>query len=91
LSGLENIPGYSLFEETLNDKAGASIAAICTPDYRIIDKAVIAKSANNVQAVLQSHGHILTNGEGGAFGYGILTTQGLNATIMVRTTHKGVR
>jgi hypothetical protein len=89
LSALKNIPGYSMFEETLNDKAGSSIAAIGTPDYRIIDKAVIAKSSNNVQAVLQAHGHIPTNGEGGAFGYGILTTQGLNA-IMVSTTHKGV-
>ena len=89
LSALKNIPGYSMFEETLNDKAGASTAAIGTPDYRIIDKAVIAKSANNVQAVLQAHGHIPTNGDGGAFGYGILTTQGLNA-VMVSTTHKGV-
>ena len=41
-----------------------------------------------VQAVLQAHGHIPTKGERGAFGYGILTTQGLNA-IMVSTTHEG--
>jgi len=88
LPGIENIPEYSLFEETLYYKAGASIAAIGTPDFRIIDKAVIAKSTNNVQAVLQAHGHIPTKGERGAFGYGILTTQGLNA-IMVSTTHEG--
>ena len=84
MPGIENIPGHGLFEETFYDKAGASIAAIGTPDFRIIDKAVIAKSTNNVQAVLQSHGHIPTKGEGSAFGYGILTTQGLNA-IMVST------
>jgi hypothetical protein len=42
-----------------------------------------------VQAVLQAHAHIPAKGEGAASGYGILTTQGLNA-IIVSTTHKGV-
>lgn len=58
-------------------------------DYHDIDKAVIAKAVNKVQVVLQAHGHIPTNGDGGAFGYGILTIQGLNA-VMVSTTHKAV-
>lgn len=90
LPGLENIPGYSLFEEAVNDKAGASVAATATPDYRIIDKAVVARDANKVQAVLQAHGHIPTKGEGGAFGYGILTAEGLKA-VMVSTTHAGIK
>lgn len=90
LLGLENIPGYSLFEDAIDDKAGASLAAIVTPDYRVIDKAVIAKDVNKVQAVLQAHGHIPTKGEAGAFGYGILTAEGLKA-VMVSTTHAGIK
>ena len=91
LPGLENIPGYNLFEGMVGSSTSGSSNAVpqASEDYLDIDKAVVAKAANKVQAVLQSHGHIPTNGDGGAFGYGILTTQGLNA-IMVSTTHKGV-
>lgn len=89
LPGLEKIPGYSLFEEAVNDKSGASLAAAPTPDYRIIDKAVVSKDPNKIQAILKVHGHIPTDGTGKAFGYGIITAKGLDA-VMVSTTHKGV-
>lgn len=59
-------------------------------NYLKIDKAVIAKSQDEVHAVLKTHGHIPTDGSGDAFGYGIITSAGVNA-IMVSTTHGGVR
>jgi hypothetical protein len=85
LMGLENIPGFDLFKELARDNNNVATSQ----DYLDIDKAVVGKTANKVQAVLQAHGHIPKDGSGGAFGYGILTTQGLNA-IMVSTTHAGV-
>lgn len=84
LPGLEKIPGYSLFEETVNDKSGASLAVVPTPDYSIIDKAVVSKDPNKIQAVLKVHGHIPTDGTGKAFGYGIITAKGLDV-VMVST------
>ncbi len=42
-----------------------------------------------MSAFLETHGHIPTNGDGGAFGYGILTSEGLDA-VVVSTTHAGV-
>ncbi len=87
LSGLDNIPGFDIFKEMIGDNNVAAPNA--NKDYLDIDRAVVAKSVNKVQAVLQAHGHIPKDGSGDAFGYGILTTQGLNA-IMVSTTHAGV-
>jgi hypothetical protein len=45
--------------------------------------------SEEMSVFLQTHGHIPTNGDGGAFGYGILTSQGLDA-VVVSTTHAGV-
>jgi hypothetical protein len=87
LAGLENIPGFDIFKEMARDKNVVTQDA--NEDYLDIDKAVVAKAANKVQAILQAHGHIPKDGSGGAFGYGILTTQQLSA-IMVSTTHAGV-
>jgi len=87
LAGLENIPGFDIFKEMTRDKNVVTQDA--NEDYLDIDKAVVAKAANKVQAILQAHGHIPKDGSGGAFGYGILTTQQLSA-IMVSTTHAGV-
>jgi hypothetical protein len=86
LPSIENIPGYKLFENLRNNEDQPNTA---DKDYLEIDKAIIAKAANKVQAVLQAHGHIPKDGSGGAFGYGILTNQELSA-IMVSTTHAGV-
>jgi len=43
-----------------------------------------------MSAFLETHGHIPTNGDGGAFGYGVLTDEGLDA-VVVSTTHAGVQ
>jgi hypothetical protein len=88
LIGLDNIPGFDIFKEMASDSNSASTQDT-NADYLDIDKAVVGKTAKNVQAILQAHGHIPKDGSGGAFGYGILTSQGLNA-IMVSTTHAGV-
>lgn len=88
--GLDKLPGFDIFKGLISgDNNNKNPSVTSNPDYLDLDKAVVASAANKVQAVLQAHGHIPTNGNGGAFGYGILTSQGLNA-IMVSTTHKGV-
>ncbi|MGD9672569.1 MAG: hypothetical protein AB7U98_03700 [Candidatus Nitrosocosmicus sp.] len=89
LMGLENIPGFDIFKEMAGDSNIVASTQDANADYLDIDKAVVGKTAKNVQAILQAHGHIPKDGSGGAFGYGVLTTQGLNA-IMVSTTHAGV-
>ncbi len=43
-----------------------------------------------MSAFLETHGLIPTNGDGGALGYGILTSEGLDA-VVVSTTHAGVQ
>ena len=43
-----------------------------------------------MSAFLETHGYIPTNGDGGAFGYGVLTDEGLDA-VVVSTTHAGVQ
>ena len=88
LSAFDKIPGFEIFKEMIRDNNNDA-APNANEDHLDIDRAVIAKAANKVQAILQTHGHIPKDGSGGAFGYGILTTQGLNA-IMVSTTHAGV-
>lgn len=87
--GLDNLPGYDTFKGLIGKDNSNKAVITSNADYLDIDKAVVGTAANKVQAVLQAHGHIPTNGNEGAFGYSILTTQGLNA-IMVSTTHKGV-
>lgn len=59
-------------------------------DFRNIREATIDANSEEMSAFLETHGHIPTNGDGGAFGYGILTTEGLNA-VVVSTTHAGVQ
>ncbi len=41
------------------------------------------------KATLKTHGHIPENGQGGAFGYAVITEEGFDSVI-VTTTHKGV-
>jgi hypothetical protein len=55
-----------------------------------IEKATVTTDPNEIEAILKTHGHISTNGDDGAFGYGVLTKEGLDAVI-VSTTHKGVK
>ena len=64
------------------------ITGLVSPGYRIINTAIIQSAG--LGALLQTNGIIPTDGSGGAFGYGIITTQGLGAVI-VATTHQGVR
>jgi hypothetical protein len=59
-------------------------------DFLTIREATIDADSNEMSAFLETHGHIPTNGDGGAFGYGILTTEGLDA-VVVSTTHEGVQ
>ena len=55
-----------------------------------IREATIDANSDEMTAFLETHGHIPTNGDGGAFGYGVLTTEGLDA-VVVSTTHAGVQ
>jgi hypothetical protein len=58
-------------------------------DFLNIREATIDANSDEMSAFLETHGHIPTDGSGGAFGYGILTTEGLDA-VVVSTTHAGV-
>ena len=58
-------------------------------DFLNIREATIDADSDEMSAFLETHGHIPTNGDGGAFGYGILTTEGLDA-VVVSTTHAGI-
>ena len=58
-------------------------------DYLNIREATIDADSDEMNAFLETHGHIPTNGDGGAFGYGVLTSEGLDA-VVVSTTHAGV-
>ncbi len=53
-------------------------------------EATIDPSSEEMGAFLETHGHIPIDGDGGAFNYGILTTEGLYA-VVVSTTHAGVQ
>ena len=59
-------------------------------DFLNIREATIDANSDEMSAFLETHGHIPTNGDGGAFGYGVLTTEGLDA-VVVSTTHAGVQ
>jgi hypothetical protein len=58
-------------------------------DFLNIREATIDADSDEMSAFLETHGHIPTDGSGGAFGYGVLTTEGLKA-VVVSTTHSGV-
>jgi hypothetical protein len=45
---------------------------------------------SGLNAIITTNGRIPTDGSGGAFGYGILTNQGVGALI-VSTTHQKIR
>jgi hypothetical protein len=62
--------------------------ALTSAGYLIINQALVQSSGLN--AILRTNGVIPTDGSGGAFGYGIVTSAGLSAVI-VATTHQGVR
>ena len=61
---------------------------LASPGYLIINNAIVQSAGLN--AILRTNGVIPTDGSGGAFGYGIVTSAGLSAVI-VATTHQGVR
>jgi len=58
-------------------------------DFLNIREATVDADSDEMSAFLKTHGHIPTNGDGGAFGYGLLTSEGLDA-VVVSTTHAGV-
>jgi hypothetical protein len=47
-------------------------AVLASPGYRIINNAIVQSAG--LTALLQTNGRIPTDGSGGAFGYGIVTT-----------------
>ena len=59
-------------------------------DFLNIREATIDADPDKMSASLETHGLIPTNGDGGAFGYGVLTDEGLDA-VVVSTTHAGVQ
>jgi hypothetical protein len=59
-------------------------------DFLNIRETTIDADSDEMSAFLETHGHIPTNGDGGAFGYGVLTDEGLDA-VVVSTTHAGVQ
>ena len=42
-------------------------------DFLNIREATIDADTDEMSTILETHGHIPTNGDGGAFGYGVLT------------------
>jgi hypothetical protein len=77
-------PNPSLGSNLANPSLGSNLATT----YLTIKNAIVL--TNGLHAALQTAGTIPTDGSGGAFGYGILTSQGIGAVI-VSTTHKGVK
>ncbi|MDN5847740.1 MAG: hypothetical protein L0H53_15860 [Candidatus Nitrosocosmicus sp.] len=69
--------------------ASTSSSSSGNDDFLEIREATIDADSDEMSAFLETHGHIPTNGDGGAFGYGTLTDEGLNA-VVVSTTHAGV-
>ena len=51
-------------------------------DFLNIREATIDSDSDEMSAFLKTHGHIPTNGDGGAFGYGVLTDEGLDAVVV---------
>jgi hypothetical protein len=69
--------------------ASTSSSSTDNEDFLNIREATIDADSDEMSAFLETHGHIPTDGSGGAFGYGILTSEGLDA-VVVSTTHAGV-
>jgi hypothetical protein len=77
-------PSSLAFSSTSSNSAGDN------DDFLNIREATIGADSGEMSAFLETHGHIPTNGDGGAFGYGVLTDEGLDA-VVVSTTHAGVQ
>ena len=77
-------PSSLAFASTSSNSAGDN------DDFLNIREATIGADSGEMSAFLETHGHIPTNGDGGAFGYGVLTDEGLDA-VVVSTTHAGVQ
>ena len=77
-------PSSLAFSSTSSNTAGDN------DDFLNIREATIGADSGEMSAFLETHGHIPTNGDGGAFGYGVLTDEGLDA-VVVSTTHAGVQ
>ena len=77
-------PSSLAFATTSSDSDGDN------DDFLNIREATIDADPDEMSAFLETHGHIPTNGDGGAFGYGVLTDEGLDA-VVVSTTHAGVQ
>ena len=77
-------PSSLAFSSTSSNSAGYK------NDFLNIREATIGADSDEMSAFLETHGHIPTNGDGGAFGYGVLTDEGLDA-VVVSTTHAGVQ
>ncbi len=60
-------PSSLAFASTSSDSDGDS------DDFLNIREATIGADPDEMSAFLETHGHIPTNGDGGASGYGILT------------------
>ena len=77
-------PSSLAFSSTSSNSAGDK------NDFLNIRETTIDANPDEMSAFLETHGHIPTNGDGGAFGYGVLTDEGLDA-VVVSTTHAGVQ
>ena len=77
-------PSSLAFSSTSSNSAGDN------DDFLNIREATIGADSGEMSAFLETHGHIPTNGDGGAFGYGVLTDEGLDA-VVVSTTHAGIQ
>jgi hypothetical protein len=59
-------------------------------DYPDVKSAKVQTNDDEIsEAILKTHGHIPEDGEGGAFGYAVITDEGFDSVI-VTTTHEGV-
>ena len=69
--------------------AVSPIIVSAVSDFLNLRDVLVRKNPSGLDAVFKTHGLIPRDGSGGAFGYGLLTSKGLDAVI-VSTTHKGV-
>lgn len=68
----------------------AAFASAASDDFLDIKNSKVQTAEDMIsEAVLRTHGHLLEDGQEGAFGYGILNEKGLDGVI-VTTTHGGV-
>jgi hypothetical protein len=89
VQGDENAVAITSFQEAASSLMGTIVDGIEDGFYQI--KVAIVKPFSHpepgLDAFLKTHGLIPENGQGGAFGYGLLTT---GDSIIVTTTHAGV-